>query len=69
VDGGFTFHDPTLNIALRVRPRVALNHLNAFDDDPFLIGNNNQDAACLTSILSTKHCDFIILLDRNYRWH
>src|SRR6185436_3473115 len=69
VDGRFTLHDAALDILLGVRPRVALDHLNALDDNPLLVWNNNQDATRLAAILTAQYGHFVVLLDRIYRWH
>jgi hypothetical protein len=63
VDGRFTFHNSSLNIFLRVWPRMPLDQLNALNHDSLLIRNDDEHAPGLAAILATKDINVIVLLD------
>jgi len=63
LDRRFLLHDTSLDISLGIGTGVALDHLNAFDHHLVLAGHNNQYAAGLSAVLTTKNVDLVILLD------
>src|SRR5262249_11671339 len=69
VDRCFLLDDAALDVALRIRPRMSLDHLYAFDDNPLLHRIHNQDTACLAAILSSQDIDLVILLDWRHCRH
>jgi hypothetical protein len=63
VDGHLPFHDSSLNIFLRVWPRMPLDQLNAFNHDSLFIRYDHEHAPGLAAILATKDINVIILLN------
>jgi hypothetical protein len=63
VDGGLALHDSSLNIFLRVWPRMPLDQLNAFNHDSLFIRDDHEYAPGLAAILATKDINVIVLLD------
>src|SRR5262249_59348514 len=60
VDWRFLFHNAAFDVALRVRARVPLDHLNAFDHDFLVLRQNDEHAAGLLSVLSPQYEDLPI---------
>src|SRR5262245_24610675 len=69
VDWRFLFHNAAFDVALRVRARVTLDHLNAFNHDFLVLWQNDQHAAGLAAVLSAQDENFIILFDWRHRRH
>src|SRR5262249_24320218 len=69
VDRSFLFHNAALNVALRVRTRMALDHLDAFDDDLLILRYNDQDTPGFPAILSAEDENLVILFNRRNRRH
>jgi hypothetical protein len=63
VNGRLTFHNSSLDIFLRVWPRMPLDQLNAFNHDSLLIRNDDKYAPGLATILATQDINIIVLLD------
>jgi hypothetical protein len=63
VDGRFTLHNSSLNIFLRVWPRMPLDQLYTFNHDSLLIRNDDEYAPGLAAILAAKDINVIVLLD------
>jgi hypothetical protein len=58
MDGVFAFNDGALLILL-VLPRVTLDHLPAFDNDPLLFSQDFKDFAALAALGASDHDHFI----------
>src|SRR5207245_9076625 len=69
VDRRFLLDDAALDVFLRIRAGVPLDHLDTFDHKLLVLGNHDQDAAGLAAILSTQNENFIILLDWRHCRH
>jgi len=63
VNGCFAFHNSSLDILLRVWPRMPFNQLNAFHHDSLFIRNDHKYAPGLAAILASKDINVIVLLD------
>src|SRR5690606_1176048 len=55
VQRGFLLEDAALDATLRVRPRMALDEIDALDDEAVLVGDHAQHAALLAAILARDH--------------
>src|SRR5262245_25288302 len=69
MDWRFLLHNAAFDVALRVRARVTLDHLNAFDHDILVLRQNDEHAACLAAVLSAQDENFVILFDWRHRRH
>src|SRR5262249_20613637 len=69
MDWRFLFHNAAFDVALRVRARVPLDHLNAFDHDFLVLRQNDEHAAGLPAVLSAQDENFVILFDWRHRRH
>ena len=69
VDRSFFLNDTALDVALRIRPRVAFDHLDAFDHDLLIFRNDDQNASGFASILATQDVDLVVLLDCRHCRH
>src|SRR5262249_12949093 len=61
--------DAALDVALRVRPRVALDHLDSLDDDFAVAGIHNKDSSSAASVLAAQDVNFIVFLNRRNGRH
>src|SRR5262245_38567986 len=59
----FGFGDAALHVLLRIRPRVALDEVDALDNHAALLGDHPQHASALAAIASRDHDDAVVLLD------
>jgi len=69
VNRRFFLDDAAFDIALRIRTRVPLDHLNAFDHDLLVFRYHDENAAGFSAILSAEDEDFVILFDWRYYRH
>jgi hypothetical protein len=60
----FTLDDPALDVALRVRTRVALDHVHAFDDHAVLQREHLQHAPALAAVLARRDDDVVVAANR-----
>src|SRR5262249_30771441 len=56
--------DAALDVLARVRPRVALDHVHALDDEPVLVGEDFQHATALPPVLAGRHEHVVVLANR-----
>src|SRR5262245_8201218 len=63
MDRRFLFDDAALDVALRIRPGVPLDHLDALDHDLLVFRHHNQHAARFAAILAAQNEHFVILFD------
>lgn len=61
VKGAFARDDLTIRVLLALA-RVALNHVNTFDDDPLFLCGNGDDASAFAFIGPGDDHHFVILL-------
>src|ERR1051326_4064679 len=69
VDRGFFLDNTAFDVALRIRPRMPLDHLDTLDHNFLLFGYHNQNAPCFTAILAAQDKDFVVLLDCRHCRH
>ena len=60
----FPLDDAALDIALRIRLRVALDHVHAFHDEPVLRSHHFQHAPLLAAVLARDDEDVVVLPKR-----
>src|SRR5947199_316656 len=65
VQRGLALDDPALDVLARIRPRMALDHVHAFDDEPVLLGQHLQDAAALAAVLARGDEHVVVLSNRS----
>src|SRR5262249_39666521 len=56
--------DATLDVALRVRLRVALDQVDTFDDQPVLVRLRAEDAPALATVLAGNDQDVVVLANQ-----
>src|SRR6185503_15572542 len=59
-DGGLLLDDPALDLLLRVRLRVPLDHVHAFDEGAVLLRVHAQDAPALSLVLACDDQDRVV---------
>src|SRR4051794_9985022 len=63
VDSAFLLGDATLDLLLRIRARVTLDHLHAFDENAARALVDFENPSGLALVLSRNHLHGIVLLD------
>jgi hypothetical protein len=61
VQRGLALDDAALDVLARVRPRVALDHVDAFDDQAVLVRHHLQHAPALAAVLAGHHEHVVVL--------
>jgi hypothetical protein len=64
VQGAFTLDDPALDVALRVRARMTLDDVDAFDNQAVLDRDHLQHPATLAAVLARRHDDGVVAANR-----
>jgi hypothetical protein len=62
MDGGLLLGDTALDIALGVGLDMLLHHHDALNEDAILVGDDTEDAALLTLVLTGDYFHFVIPL-------
>src|SRR5688572_14512060 len=60
VQRALAFHDPALDVLLRIRLRVPLDDVHAFDDEAVLHGEHFQHSPALAAVLPGRHHDLVV---------
>jgi len=63
IDRRFFLHDAALDVALGICPRVALDHLNAFDHDLSVRGHDDQNSAGFASVFAAENVNLVVFLN------
>src|SRR6187549_3259233 len=63
VDRCFALHNSSLNILLRIWPRMTFDHLNALNNNPLLVRDDDQHATGLAAILAAQNINVVVLFD------
>src|SRR5207253_3493152 len=69
VDWSFFLDDTAFDVALGVRPRVALDHLDAFDHDLLILRDDDQNASSFAPVLAAQDVDLVVLFDWRHCRH
>src|SRR5438105_1154721 len=65
----FLLNDSALDVALGIRARVTLDHLNALDHDLLVLRDDDQNAASLPAVLAAKNVNLVIFFDCGHCRH
>jgi hypothetical protein len=64
VQRAFTLDDPALDVALRVRSRMALDDVHALDDETVLLGEHLEHSPALAAVLAGRDDDRVVAANR-----